>query len=317
MTVRRKLAATVRITVLSAVLSAALSACHPSVPEGYLQPDELEELLYDIHLAKNLARDADTDRMRTSPSSYSDSTSTEREYFLAALKKHGVDEAQFDSTMVYYYGHSEDFLKIYNRVAERLKSDAARYGASTADLGMGEIMAQSGDTTDVWRQARNYIFLPAPPYNRMDFDVEADTLFHRGDTYMLCFDIDFLCLSGLRDLIVYVAVTYSNDSVATQVRHCSTRQAASIRINANDRLDVRSIRGFFYMDGGDKAEEGTRYVFVSNTRLIAFRKKEEEPKPAETGADTTKVAADTLAKGSSAPPAPADQPKDALKPKTP
>ena len=33
-----------------------LAACHPGVPKQYIQPDEMEDLLYDYHLSQAMAR---------------------------------------------------------------------------------------------------------------------------------------------------------------------------------------------------------------------------------------------------------------------
>ena len=73
--------------------------CKPGVPSKYIQPNEMEEILYDYHLAGAMARNNMGDGK------------TEYAYRLAALKKHGVDQAKFDSSMVYYMQNTNAFQK--------------------------------------------------------------------------------------------------------------------------------------------------------------------------------------------------------------
>ena len=85
---------------------ATLIACKPGVPKEYIQPGDLEDILYDYYVAQALAADEHTDN-----------TNFERSrYFLAVLKKHGVTQAEFDSSMVYYYGHLDRLKPIYLEV---------------------------------------------------------------------------------------------------------------------------------------------------------------------------------------------------------
>jgi len=89
--------------------------CKPKVPSEYVQPDELEDMLYEYHVAEAMARNGGTD-----------ADYKQTEYFLAVLEKHNVTEAVFDSSLVFYYSHAERLKEIYLRVHERLVSDAKK-----------------------------------------------------------------------------------------------------------------------------------------------------------------------------------------------
>ena len=60
---------------------------------------------------------------------------------------------------------------------------------------------------------------PYPPFNRMDFNVKADTTFHAGDRVTLDFNAQFIYQDGIRNAIAMLAVTFNNDSTATQIIH--------------------------------------------------------------------------------------------------
>ena len=57
----------------------------------HLTPGTMEDILYDYHLAQNMTDYDDADR-----------DYHKHLYYAAVLKKHGVTQADFDSSMVYY-----------------------------------------------------------------------------------------------------------------------------------------------------------------------------------------------------------------------
>ena len=77
--------------------------CKPKVPSELVQPDDLEDILYEYHLAQSMARNEHT----------LDASYNQTKYFLAVLEKHHVSEAVFDSSLVYYYTHAERLKEIY------------------------------------------------------------------------------------------------------------------------------------------------------------------------------------------------------------
>ena len=58
-------------------------ACKPSVPSEYIQPDDMEDILYDYHLALAMSRQKGGTEMDFNRSLY----------FQSVLKKYGVTEA--------------------------------------------------------------------------------------------------------------------------------------------------------------------------------------------------------------------------------
>ena len=82
-------------------------ACTPTVPSQYIQPSEMEDILYDYHVAQAMARvehpgeAGEVEKNRN---------------FLAVLNKYGVTQADFDSSLVYYYSHLDRLKKIYTEV---------------------------------------------------------------------------------------------------------------------------------------------------------------------------------------------------------
>ncbi len=66
----------------------------------------MEDLLVDIHIAQSMAQESMWDSM--------DYDYKQTLYFAAALEKHGVTKAEFDSSLTYYYVRADRFSDIFN-----------------------------------------------------------------------------------------------------------------------------------------------------------------------------------------------------------
>ena len=103
---------------IALLLLVLLSACTPKVPKEYIQPDDMEDILYDYFVSQGIAK------QETGSTSDRLSDYKRELYFEAVLKKYDLTRAEFDSSLVYYYTRSDRFLKIWKNVQERL-GDAA------------------------------------------------------------------------------------------------------------------------------------------------------------------------------------------------
>lgn len=272
----RKDMTTRRLAVaLAAALVVLLVACKPQVPNKYLSPDEMEDLLYDYYMSQAMA-DQDT---KDGKMGYN-----RRVYFLAVLKKYGLTEAEFDSTMVYYYSRADYLRKVYSNLQDRIGDETS--GAAAAELRKRYVTG--GDTADIWREKKAVILTPAIPYNRLDFTVKADTSFRKGDTYLMTFDTNFLYQNGTKDATVYMAVRYATDSIVTYTRSVTMSGLTELRVAPNDDETVRDIRGFIYLDRGRDESSTMKMMFINNIQLLKMRKQKDADK-ASSGNGTGKA----------------------------
>ena len=273
-------------------LLTAVVACKPKTPRQYIQPDDMEDILVDYHVAKAMAMQSVRHDMTRS---YQTAL-----YIDAVLAKYGVSKAQFDSSLVYYYTRADRFEPIYKRVSERLEEQALTYGANDSEI--GKYANATGDTANIWSGRTATLMLPHPPYNRWDFELQGDSLFKRGDSFLMQFVSDYMYQnSGARNGILYVAVEYNDTTICKQSRFSSST-LNRLDIPARDDKDIKSIRGFFYLNTDDApAVTSARLLFLNNVQLIRFHKKEDETKknslpPADAGGP---LPADSLSLGDS------------------
>lgn len=251
--------------VLVAVWVCALSffvSCKPTVPSRYIQPDAMEDILYDYHISQVMG-------LRSQSAELS-SVHMQNLYYHAVLRKYGVTEAEFDSSLVYYYSHADKLRDIYKRVSERMEADAIRLGASAGEIAKYSQLNADGDTANIWRGARDAMLVPAPPYNRMDFTIEADSTFRRGDSFLFNFMTDFVYQSGSKDAVVCMAVRYDNDSVSTHYNHISVSGLSQLRVQGNNENSIKAIKGFIYLNRGSDMSATLKLMFIDGIQLIRF-----------------------------------------------
>ena len=260
------------------VLMFALAGCKPGVPGKYIQPGDLEDILYDYHVA---------DGMAYAEGNFSELSYRRAVYREAALRKYGVTQEELDSSLVYYYRHTQLLHDIYARLAKRLSNDAMDLGATANELSQfGGVMSQ-GDTATVWRNEQAAVLMPQPPYNTVSFDVKADTAYHLGDKIILSLDNQFIFQEGLRDGLVYLAVVFRNDSIATQLTHVSANNHYDLQIADEKRVGISRVKGFVHLGRGNQtavsASQSLKLMCVSNMRLLRMHtpmKKEEDEEAA-------------------------------------
>ena len=239
----------------------AFMGCKPGVPREFLQPGEMEDILYDYHVA---------DGMAYAESNYTDLAYRRKAYREAALRKHGITEAELDSSLVYYYRHADKLHEIYANLAKRLNNDAIALGATANELSQfGNVTAQ-GDTATVWRSERSLVLIPQAPYNTVSFDVKADTAYHQGDKMILSFENQFILQEGIKDGIALLAVTFSNDSTATNVSHITSDNQFNLQLSDDKRIGIKHVWGFIHLGNGNNSipSQTLKLMSVSNMRLL-------------------------------------------------
>ncbi len=244
-------------------------ACKPQTPRQFLQPDEMEDILVDYHLAMALAEES------------AERSYNQHYYLESVLKEHGVTRADFDSSLVYYYTRSDRFDAIYKRVADRIESKALALGATEGEIGRYSSLKNNGDTANIWADKTMIVLRQMPPYNRFDFKLPADTSFRKGDSFLMQLMLDYMYQDGNKEGVVLVAVDYA-DTVMSYQQRLSYSGLVQLRIPANDTADIKGLRGFFFVGGASEPTTTQRLLFINNIQLIRFHPKRHEPLKIET-----------------------------------
>lgn len=274
------------------VVLSGLCSCKPQVPDQYLQPDVLEDILYDWHLA---------DAMAETGTSADSSAYNQSLYHQAVLKKYNVTQAELDSSLVYYVRHADRLHKIYENLSKRLSDEAVALGATANDLSRYGDITSSRDTSNLWMGVQACVLMDQAPYNVMNFSIEADSSYHAGDKIIFSFNCDFIYTDGLKDGVAVLAVQFKNDSVAVSTTHMSSDMNYSLTVSDDARQGIKSIRGFIYLSKNIQGESsrGLKLMFIDNIRMVRMRAISSEEMTSQTGVttnDTAKVGSAGLEK---------------------
>ena len=245
------------------LLAFVLVSCKPTVPSTYIQPGEMEDLLYDYHVAMSVA-------------AVKNATPEQQEaYKLAVFKRYGIDETEFENSLKYYLRHTERLKKIYENIDERLKKEAQAQGVSASDFSQYGDESLKGDTTNVWNRAKAVILTPQSPYNYHYFEVKTDTTFQKGDQLTLEFDPLVLVQDGTREGVAVFTVTFGNDSIATETARFFSEGHQSVPIQDTAHSGIKRVRGYFYMPQPHDNSTTFRLLAITNIKLIRMHEQKQ------------------------------------------
>ena len=155
------------------LLASCLTACQVKRPKVVISDAKMENVLYDYHIAKAMGEEVP----------YTDSYKRVL-YIESVFKKHGITQAEFDSSMVWFTRNPEVLTKIYEKVNARLKAerDVVNHLIAIRDNKPKESLP--GDSIDVWAWQRIYQLTGMPMDNKITFVLPSDTNFKDRDTLM-------------------------------------------------------------------------------------------------------------------------------------
>ena len=254
-----------RLVILSCCTLPLLffAGCKPSLPSDVIDESKMEDILYDYHIAQGML----VDNIKLN----------EQRMYNDILAKHGVTQAEFDSSMVYYTRHYHLLNGIYSKLQDRFTQQTVAMGGNVQDItSMGEGFSSS-DTTNLWKETPSVLFVPFTPYNVKQFDIKVDTTFLPGDKILLSFDTQFLVQDGRRDVAAMLAIRLSNDSVVFNTYHASNSMHSTIIVEDNERCGIKELKGFltFNSDWEDNRVM-TKIALIQNIKLIRMHTKDPE-----------------------------------------
>lgn len=254
-----------------------LSACGKKIPDDIIQPDAMQDLLYDYHLASTMS----------SSLPYTESYQKDA-YFDYVFQKHHVTEAEFDSSMVWYTRHAEELATIYRSLQERLEREEKQMKEQVAKRDNQIDVSMSGDTVDVWQDRTLYWLSASSLTNKVVFDLKTDTTFKPQDAMELQADFHFIPSKATSGKAVMALNFYfDNDSVQGLTRIVTRSGKQRLYLRPDSAFTIQSISGFIYYSNNEHPDAS---LLVDDIRLTRYHNHE---MPQEL-VDTLKQERDTL-----------------------
>ena len=121
---------------------------------------------------------------------------------------------------------------------------------------------------------------------------------------MLNFDSQFIIQDGMRDAVVVMAVTFTNDSITTQYTHISSDSHQTLMVDGGDSLRIKNIRGYFMMLKGQEPTTTFKMLILNNIQLVRMHVRKQEnvnPSDSTNTSDPIRTIGGTPVNPSSAP----------------
>lgn len=213
-----------------------LMSCQIERPETVMSDVQMERVLYDYHIARAIGEEVPYDE------NYKRVL-----YVESVFKKHGITQASFDSSMVWFARNPEVLSKIYEKVNEKLRAEKEHINSLIAIRDNKPKESQPGDSIDVWMWQHIYRLTGIPLNNRMSFTLVTDTNFYERDT--LCWSVRFRFEERTDTFnlpVMALQIQYENDSLVGQVNEVRESGVQSISLSADMLGPIKEVRGFIY-----------------------------------------------------------------------
>lgn len=242
-----------------------LVACEVKIPDNIIQPDKLEVLLYDYHLAQAMGVDAGGDYKRKLYADY-------------VFEKHGITKELFDSSMIWYSRNPKYLYDIYGSMHDRLAVEVdALSGEKNKILLSEHAYDMNAYTVNLWQGVRVALLSATPLKNRVAFSFQADSSYHRGDSVALSVDVLFISPKDKnirQKAYAAVILEYADSTFATSGLAIADAGHYAIGLERNRENDIKNVRGYIYYTDNDSLAESR--LLLGNISVMRIRASEED-----------------------------------------
>lgn len=243
-----------RVLLTACVLVVAAS-CH-KLPEGVLDKKQMVSLLTDIHKGESV--------VEMQRGIYA-SDSMKKAVKQSILLKHGVTQAQLDTSFVYYGNHIEDYIAIYDDVIKTLEEEMK---TATGRKVSAPVFAD-GDSVNVWPLSPVYKLSANDDLRNIVFEIPKDDNWKSGDNYSLQFKI----LNSRQSVPQFKATLYAkynNGKIELRPGGSVVNGWMKVRLVTDSTLSASSVYGVISFS----LEEGEN-VYLDSISLVRLRNRSE------------------------------------------
>lgn len=272
-----------RFSPLIILLILSIVACEKR-PQGVMSSGKMEDVLYDYHLVQGMIDQLPSDER----------IEKGEDYINAVFEKHGITQAEFDSSVVYYNRHAKDLHKMYENLKSRYTAMNEELQLINGNNDMLAVFSTGGDTTNLWNSAKLLVLRNKGLLNTESFTIHADTSFRHHDLFILTLTPLFMRESHDNfdiSLNIGLSITYANGKQIGIHRVVNTNGIQQFTLKAEDDEDIKSIRGFFYYHGKKTTHN---LCIIDNISLVRMHEKEPEVVEEKDSVDTDSIKTDTL-----------------------
>ncbi len=219
------------VIFLLAILS-LLCACNSS-DKAVIPEQEMVDLLIDIHKSEAVMA------LNYNKFSNEDAKRPVRE---AVFMRHHTSQAEFDSALVWYGNHLEDYMEIYQQVLDRLNEENEQIKALIAEENTQTLTAP-GDTVDIWKRERAHVFNASKGENIFTFNINSDENFFKNDRFILKIRAHNVPHGGAKAQ-TYLAIIHKEQNIHYNVGEITNDGWTTMTIQSDSAIQMNNIYGY-------------------------------------------------------------------------
>lgn len=148
-----------------------LTTCS-KVPDHILSEKKMQAVLTDMQLAEAIIA-SDYNRYNND--------SIKKVLFNSVFAKHGITQALYDSSLVWYGQNLDIYLQVYDRA----KLDIEQRIKDLGDVQAKAAPSSNQDSIDIWPRRSSLVLSPISLFNGAGFDIVPDKSYSSGSSFVL------------------------------------------------------------------------------------------------------------------------------------
>ena len=228
-----------RILIALALVALMLPACDKA-PRGIIKESDMVDLMVDIYKADAYCE--------SYPTQFPDD-STKMMLKQSVFSKHGVTQADYDTSLVWYAHNMDAYTDVHQKVIDRLNSERdgvdmneqpVKVAKSDDKRRNADYRPVSGDSADLWNQPRLWMLTQGLRTGFIPFDIDINSECLLGDQYELAFK----AFNSKKTLSVVLAADYSDGGTAWVTRNVIVAGWNHITLQTDSLRPVKRIYGY-------------------------------------------------------------------------
>ncbi len=232
-----------------------LAACS-NRPKDVMNQKEMTDFLTDLHklegslVAKGIISPQDRENVY---------------YYNALLKKHGITQAVFDSSLVWYTKNPKKFEKIYTQVLDNLTEFETE--VKSKNNHPVDSAALRHTKQEIWTNPTRYVFTKDSVRTQVEFTIQNPNLRWK-DIYTLSLLQRIAPQDSSAEKHIVMRIKYSDgktDSIYAKAYNDSILRRFTLRLAARHKQRIESITGALL---GSKTYKGEMNSLIDSVKLI-------------------------------------------------
>lgn len=215
-----------------------LAACS-KVPDHLLQEKQMQHVMKDMLVAESM--------VGVEYKTYKETAAKEALYE-SVFRKHGITQAVYDSSLIWYGKH----LDIYMKVCERVLKDLEKESNELGDVQANAAPVSTNDSVNIWPRRSYQTFSSKALFNGVTFDINPEVAYPSGSIFVM--DLNVWGLH--KKLPSYPEIRLCADQGDTTIvvnRKIEQDGPVQITVNTIATKKVHRVYGLIRMDSPDQA----------------------------------------------------------------